>query len=176
VSPRPAEGNAEIDPSEGLAPQVTTQTIPLSDLHIDKATSQPQHPLKSGIDPYIGLETGIVAENITLLPKTRTQTTGGHDGTEKTVVLKKGESIATVLRDLGARPDEIAAIAAALGPRGRDGSGKEGQKLRVLMVPSSDGRRLQPVRVVVANDAGVEAVVALSDLGKYVSVDVRHFW
>jgi len=124
-------------------------------------------------DPYAGFEARIVPENITLLPKTTKQTTGGNDWNEKSLTLKKGESISTVLRDLGARPEEIKAIAATLGPRGRDGGMKEGQKLRILLSPTGDGKRLQPVRVVVANDTNIEAVVALSDLGKYVSVDVR---
>ena len=35
------------------------------------------------------------------------------------------------------------------------------------------GQRLQPYRVIVANDSAVEAVAALSDLGKYVAVDVQ---
>jgi murein DD-endopeptidase MepM/ murein hydrolase activator NlpD len=128
---------------------------------------------EGGIDPYLGLETRIVPENITLLPKTKPQATGGHDGAEKTITLKKGESLSTVLRDLGATPEEIRAIAALLGTRGRDGGMKEGQKLRVLLSPTADTKRLQPVRVVVASDTSVEAVVALSDLGRYVSVDVR---
>jgi murein DD-endopeptidase MepM/ murein hydrolase activator NlpD len=128
---------------------------------------------EGSIDPYLGLETRIVPENITLLPKTKPQATGGHDGTEKTIALRKGESLSTVLRDLGATPEENRAIAALLGTRGRDGGMKEGQKLRVLLSPTADGRRLQPVRVVVASDTSVEAVVALSDLGRYVSVDVR---
>jgi murein DD-endopeptidase MepM/ murein hydrolase activator NlpD len=129
---------------------------------------------EGSVDPYLGLETRIVPENITLLPKTKPQATGGHDGSEKTITLKKGESLSTVLRDLGATPEEIRAIAALLGTRGRDGGMKEGQKLRILLSPSADGsRRLQPVRVVVASDTSVEAVVALSDLGRYVSVDVR---
>ena len=60
-----------------------------------------------------------------------------------------------------------------LGFRGRDNGLKEGQRLRVLLsrVPGSSGR--QPVRVIVANDVAIEAVIALSDLGRYVSVDVR---
>jgi murein DD-endopeptidase MepM/ murein hydrolase activator NlpD len=127
---------------------------------------------EGGIDPYLGLETRIVPENITLLPKTKPQATGGHDGAEKAVTLRKGESLSTVLRDLGATPEDIRAIAALLGTRGRDGGMKEGQKLRVLLSPTADGRRLQPVRVVVASDTSVEAVVALSP-GRYVSVDVR---
>jgi murein DD-endopeptidase MepM/ murein hydrolase activator NlpD len=33
---------------------------------------------------------------------------------------------------------------------------------------------LQPVRVIVANDTGIEAAVALADIGKYVQVDVKN--
>src|ERR1044072_270864 len=40
------------------------------------------------------------------------------------------------------------------------------------MAPASPGARLQPYRVVVANETMVEAIAALSDLGKYVAVDV----
>src|SRR6185295_2663593 len=89
-------------------------------------------------DPYAGFEARIVPENITLLHKTTKQTTGGHDWNEKSLTLKKGESISTVLRDLGARPEEIKAIAAALGARGRDGGMKEGLKLRILLSPTLD--------------------------------------
>ena len=124
-------------------------------------------------DPYAGFGTRIAPENITLLPKTATQTTGGNSWSERSIALKKSDSIAAVLRDLGARPDEIKAITAALGARGRDGSVRDGQKLRVLLAPTADAKRLQPVRVIIAGDASVEAVVALSDLGKYVAVDVR---
>jgi len=130
---------------------------------------------EGNVDLYGGIETRIVPENITLLPKTKTQTTGGSDGSEKIVALKKGETISSVLRDLGAKPEEIKAIQTALGNRGRDGAVKEGQKLKILLAPADDGKRVQPVRVVVANDTSIEAVVALSDLGKYVSVDVRSF-
>src|SRR2546429_455762 len=64
---------------------------------------------------------------------------------------------------------------ATLGARGRDGGLKEGQKVRILMVPATQtpGARLQPYRVMVANESTIEAVAALSDLGKYVAVDVQ---
>jgi murein DD-endopeptidase MepM/ murein hydrolase activator NlpD len=47
--------------------------------------------------------------------------------------------------------------------------------VRILMAPAGPGagQRLQPYRVIVANDSAVEAVAALSDLGKYVAVDVQ---
>ena len=124
-------------------------------------------------DPYANIGVRSIPENVTLLPKTTTQTTGGTGANERTVTLKKGDSVASVLRDLGATPDEIKAIIVALGAKGRDGAVKEGQKLRVLLSPVVGGQRQQPARVVVIGDAGVEAVVALSDMGKFVAVDVQ---
>lgn len=45
-----------------------------------------------------------------------------------------------------------------------------------MMAGTGPGQlRQQPVRVIVANDTTVEAVAALSDLGKYVAVDVQSF-
>ncbi len=123
-------------------------------------------------DPYAGFETRVVPENVTLLPKTKDQITGGNPVGERVHVVKKGDSITSILRDQGATPEEARAIAITLGPRGRDGGLKEGQKVRILMAPSGPGQRLQPCRVMVANDSSVEAVAALSDLGKYVAVDV----
>jgi len=126
-------------------------------------------------DPYAGFETRIVPENVTLLPKTKDQITGGNPTGERVHVVKKGDTIASILRDQGATPDEARAIALTLGPRGRDGGLKDGQKVRILMAPSGLGpaARLQPYRVIVANDTTVEAVAALSDVGKYVAVDVQ---
>jgi hypothetical protein len=87
--------------------------------------------------------------------------------------VKKGENISTILRDLGAGPDEIKAVASVLGPRGRDNGLKEGHRVRVLLAGTAGAARQQPVRVIVANESVIEAVVALSDMGKYVSVDVN---
>ena len=129
----------------------------------------------TGSDPYAGFETRVVPENVTLLPKTKDQATGGNPSNERVHVVKKGDTVTSILRDQGATPDEARAIAATLGARGRDGGLKEGQKLRILMAPAAPGPgvRLQPYRVIVANDTTVEAVAALSDIGKYVAVDVQ---
>jgi murein DD-endopeptidase MepM/ murein hydrolase activator NlpD len=126
------------------------------------------------VDPYAGFQARIVPENITLLPKTTTQTTGGNGLNEKLIVAKKGESVVSILRDLGAAQADISAIARVLGPRSFDGGIKEGQKLRVLMSPVIGGQKLQPIRVIIANDSSIDAVVALADTGKYVSVDVKN--
>jgi murein DD-endopeptidase MepM/ murein hydrolase activator NlpD len=126
-------------------------------------------------DPYAGFETRVVPENVTLLPKTKEQATGGNPSNERVHVVKKGDTVTSILRDQGATPEEAKSIASTLGPRGRDGGLKEGQKLRILMAPAGQGpaQRLQPYRVIVANESTVEAVAALSDLGKYVAVDVQ---
>src|SRR5258705_2076658 len=126
-------------------------------------------------DPYAGFETRVVPENVTLLPKTKDQITGGNPTGERVHTVKKGDSVTSVLRDQGATPDEARAIAATLGARGRDGGLKEGEKLRILMAPSNPApdARLQPYRVIVANDTTIEAVAPLSHLRKYVAVDVQ---
>jgi murein DD-endopeptidase MepM/ murein hydrolase activator NlpD len=124
-------------------------------------------------DPYAGFEARIVPENVTLLPKTAVQANGGNNWNERVVVAKKGDGVPSILRDLGATPDDIMAVAAVLGGRGKEAGLKEGQKLRVLMAPTAAGGRLQPIRVILANDTSAEAVVALSDTGKYVPVDVH---
>ena len=132
-------------------------------------------PEGSSSDPYAGFETRVVPENVTLLPKTKEQVTGGNPSGERVHAVKKGDTVISILKDQGATQDEARAIAATLGARGRDGGLKEGEKLRILMAPSgpAPGARLQPYRVIVANDSAVEGVAALSDLGKYVAVDVQ---
>ena len=114
-------------------------------------------------DPYAGFETRVVPENVTLLPKTKDQVTGGNPNGERVHVVKKGDTIASILRDQGATPEEAKAIASTLGAKGRDGGLKEGQKIRILMVPATQtpGARLQPYRVMVANESTIEAVAAL---------------
>jgi murein DD-endopeptidase MepM/ murein hydrolase activator NlpD len=125
-------------------------------------------------DPYAGFEARVVPENITLLPKTTNEATGGNPFNEKSIVAKKGDSVASILRDLGAANDDIAALTKELGHRGRDGGLKEGQKLRVLLAPVNGSKKLQPIRVIVASDNVIDAMVALSDAGKYVQVDVKN--
>ena len=63
-------------------------------------------------DPYAGFETRVVPENVTLLPKTKEQITGGNPSGERVHVVKKGDSVTSILRDQGATPDEAKAIAA----------------------------------------------------------------
>ena len=120
-------------------------------------------------DPYVGFEARVVPENITLLPKT----SSNSDWSEHLVIVKKGETVGAILRELGAAPEEIKAVLAALGAPAREGGVKEGEKLRVLTAAAGLGH-MQPLRVIIAGDSGVEAAAALSDTGKYVPVDIRN--
>jgi murein DD-endopeptidase MepM/ murein hydrolase activator NlpD len=138
----------------------------------DLAGARLAYAAESGPDPYAGFSARIVPENVTLLPKTKKQTTGGNPWNEHVVAVKTGDSVAAILKSLGAKPEDGQAVASALGPSGQPGSLKDGQKLRVLLSPVNGDQHLKPVRVIVANAEGVEAVIAYSDTGRYVSVDV----
>jgi len=132
----------------------------------------PYAPERNG-DVYGGFEPRIVPENVSLVAKTTAQVTGGNAWNERTVVLKKGDSVSAILRDMGATAEEVKAITTAFGVRGKDSTPRDGYKLRVLLAPASDGTRLQPVRIIIATDTSIEAMVAWSEMGKYVAVDVR---
>jgi len=146
--------------------------------HYLVASTQPNARLgyatEGSDDLYTGFGARGVPQNITLLQKTASQTTGGTGSGERTVTAKKGDSVGNILRDLGASAEDIKAIVALLGPKGRDGALKEGEKLRVLVSPSTvASTRMQPARVMLIGDTAVAAVIALSDMGQYVSVDVQ---
>ncbi|MCC6775747.1 MAG: M23 family metallopeptidase [Hyphomicrobiales bacterium] len=158
------------------SPIITDSTMPPNATAFTLASTNERHfdPISGRhTDPYAGFEPRIVPENVTLLPKSTAQVTGGNAWNERTVALKKGDSVSQTMRDVGASEEDIKAITSAFGGRGKDSSPRDGYKLRVLLAPASDGKRLRPVRVVVATDTSVEAMVAWSDKGKYVSVDVR---
>jgi murein DD-endopeptidase MepM/ murein hydrolase activator NlpD len=125
-------------------------------------------------DPYAGFEARIVPENITLLPKTTMEATGGNPWTERVIVPKEGDTVSGLLKELGATADEAKAIVDLLAPRGLGQALPNGKKLRVLLSPVDGARRSKPVRVIVVGELAAEAVVAFSDTGKYVSVDPQN--
>ncbi len=120
-------------------------------------------------DPYLGFAARVVPENITLLPKA----SSSNDWSEHAVIVKKGETVGSILRELGGTPEEIKGILVALGAHAKDGAVKEGQKLRVLTASVGLGH-MKPLRLIISGDNGVEAAAAISDTGKYVAVDIRN--
>ena len=71
-----------------------------------------------GVDDAAGFETRIVSENITLVAKTTNQVTGDPMWNERLIVVKRNDTAVSILRELGATPEDAKAIAAALGGRG----------------------------------------------------------
>jgi murein DD-endopeptidase MepM/ murein hydrolase activator NlpD len=121
---------------------------------------------------YFSLVPRVVPENVTLLPKS-SPLGATADWSERVVALKRGETAGSVLRELGASPDEIKSIITVIGPAALDPAAKEGEKVRALLAPAGLGH-MRPLRVILAGDNGITAAVALSDLGKYVPVDIRN--
>ena len=123
-------------------------------------------------DPYAGFEARIVPENITLLPKTASQVTGGNAWNERIGHGQEGRQHrhdpARTRRDARRDPRDRRCARPARPrqwPEGRPAAAHPGRRDR-------QPRAMQPVRVIVLGDSAIEAVVALSDLGRYVSVDV----
>jgi len=108
-----------------------------------------------------------VAENLSSIPKTAGETTGGNSWSERTVVAKKGEGLGAILKELNAVPQATTALVAAFGSRG---SLVEGHRIRILLDTMPDGKT-QPLRVSIFSEKGHEATVALGDNGRYVSVE-----
>jgi len=96
---------------------------------------------------------------------------GGNAWNERP--LKKGDSVSVILREMGATADDVEAITAAFGGLSKDTAPRDGYKLRVLLAPASDGKRLQPVRVIIATNTTITAIVARTDRGEYLAVDPR---
>ena len=115
------------------------------------------------------IETPTIAENLSAIPKTASETTGGNTWTERTVIAKKGEGLSAILKELGAVPQATTALIAAFGSRGRDGGVAEGHRIRILIDTMPNGQA-QPLRVSIFSEKGHEATVALGDSGRYVSV------
>ncbi len=117
-----------------------------------------------------GIEVRVVPENVTTLAKTPTPVTREPLVEEKTLVVKRGETIDQALRAASATPDQIRSIIAALKPKNRSG---EGQVLQAMIAPGprpGDGR--QVVRVALLNEGRIEAIAAVNDRGAFVSVPV----
>jgi murein DD-endopeptidase MepM/ murein hydrolase activator NlpD len=119
-----------------------------------------------------GFAARIVPENVTLRSKNAAQANGGNDWSERIVPAKRGDTVGSILRELGAQPDEIKAILAVFGPAAASPL-KEGQRLRVLASAAGIGHN-QPLRVIIMGDSAIQAAAALSDTGGYVPVDIKN--
>jgi len=120
--------------------------------------------------PFSTIEVRVVPENVTDLPKIEQRATTPLFE-EREVVLKKGETLETVLRSYGGTPEQIAAITSALAAQIKVDGLSEGAKLRILIAPGPRlGDPRQIVRVITLGERGIEGIAATNDRGVFVSV------
>jgi murein DD-endopeptidase MepM/ murein hydrolase activator NlpD len=126
-------------------------------------------------DPYGGIDVRVVPENVSFVGKTTDgQAPAPGAAHERTVTVRRGDTMVSLLRENGATPEEARLIAQAFGARGREGGLRPDQKLRILLQAMAGSQRPQVLRVIVMGDAGLEAMVALSDTtGRFVAVEVQ---
>lgn len=120
---------------------------------------------------FTGIEVRVVPENVTNLAKTPTPVTREPLIEEKTLVVKRGETITQVLRAASATPDQAKGVLAALGARYRASGAGEGAVLQAMFAPGpkqGDGRQI--VRVAVLVDGRIDAIAAVNDRGSFVAV------
>lgn len=107
-------------------------------------------------------------ENISSVGKSGEEATGGNDWSERTVVAKKGDTLASILIDLGVPEVSARAASAAFLTRALQGPLPEGLRLKVLL--DAGNGAVAPLRVAAFNDEGHQGTVALSDNGKFLPV------
>jgi len=120
--------------------------------------------------PFNTIEVRVVPENVTNLSRTEVRSTDPVVE-ERDVVLKKAETLETVLRGMGCDSEQIRSVSTALGARVKVATLPEGQRIRILIAPGPrTGDRRQVVRVILFGERGVESIAAANDRGQFVSV------
>ncbi len=131
------------------------------------AGSGPRFLPASGDASFRSIEVRVVPENVTNLPKSPGRT-GDLAFEDRTVPVKRGDTLDGLLRTHGASPDEARVIAATLGLRDRP---VEGLQLRLLVAPADrPGEPRAIVRAVLYGERGIEAIAAMNDRRAFVSV------
>ena len=85
--------------------------------------------------PFSSIEVRVVPENVTDPAQDPTRRRASPLVEERELVLKKGETLETVLRSYGATPDQIQAITTALGGKVKVAALPDGQRIRILIAP-----------------------------------------
>ena len=120
---------------------------------------------------FSGIEVRVVPENVTLAPKTPLAATREPTIEERTLVIKRGESIEQVLRTATATPEQIRSIITALGGRAKVNALPEGQVLQVMLAPGPRaGDAKQVVRVSLLVEGVIDQMAAITDRGNFVGV------
>ena len=123
----------------------------------------------SGLDasPFSSIQVRMVAENVTLLPKSRPGLRNLPE-LEKLVVVRKGEGLEEVLRSNGIAKDQIKAASAAYGSKRADAA-TEGKRVKLQFSDmDGEGREFRLARISVYADETLESQIGMADDGSFV--------
>lgn len=154
----------------------TAVSIPAQQM-LSRILRQPEavvNPYESGTSitaPFSAIELRVIPENVTVLPKIE-GAAKDRAIEERVSALKRGETLDVVLRSAGLNSEGTKELVAALGGRAKINALPEGQNVRVTLAPTAQSPNRQVVRVMLVGENGLEALAALNDQGKFVSVNV----
>lgn len=117
---------------------------------------------------FSSIEVLVVPENVTTRPKVEVRASDSAFE-ERDAILKKGETIETVLRANGASAEALRSMLNALSNRAKTGL-PEGQRIRLLIGVNPRTGQRGIVRIVLFGERGIEEIVASNDRGTFVSV------
>jgi murein DD-endopeptidase MepM/ murein hydrolase activator NlpD len=109
-----------------------------------------------------------VAENVTILPKTRSADDASLGRTERILTVRESSSLESTLLKNGFTQDMIAAITTTLHNVYPSTDLPQGARLRILFGPSRNSDTLIPYRMSIYIEDKHAATVALTDKGQYV--------
>jgi murein DD-endopeptidase MepM/ murein hydrolase activator NlpD len=152
-------------PTLGLAPQqMLARAMPVPD---------PMQQTDVAVDRgFSNIQVTVVPENVTAVAKIQTSTTGSAATTEeRLVVMRRGESFEQALVRSGVGLAQARSALAAVAVRLKDGTVREGQRVKLLVaVPGAGRAEAVLLRAIVLEDDRPVAIAALNDRNQYVSV------
>ncbi len=121
---------------------------------------------------FSNIQVTVVPENVTTILKTPSRAGGGGATTEeRLVVLKRGETFEQALTRNGVGLGESRSALAAIAVRLKDGTVREGQRLKLLVTTAGAGKaEATLLRAMVLDEDRTLAIAALNDRNQYVSV------
>ncbi len=122
--------------------------------------------------PFTSIEVKMVPENVSLVPRSSSAADRGATVMdEKLAIIRKGESIDDVLRANGVARPAAASVVSALGGRLAGSVAQEGRRVKLLFADlDGSGKSLTLARLSIYSEDRIEAMVAVTDDGRYVQV------
>ncbi len=108
------------------------------------------------------------AENVTLLPKTRSSEDVSQSRTERVLTIREDTPLTDALIRNGFTPQMVAAVTRAMGNVYPATVLPQGYRLRILLGPTRGSNTLIPYRVSIYSGTSHRVTVALTDRGQYV--------